>query len=350
MSTGFHFAEPWWFWGLLALPLVAWGWRRASWSLASPLRLYADAHLLPFLTESAEHGSASGRLRAWAGFLYWSLLWLLLLVALAGPRWELREMSLATPDDSLLVLLDLSRSMDAGDVAPSRLGRARQEIEDLIAQNRRLRLGLVAFASVPYVIAPVSEDAQGLLTRLPALSSDLARYPGSRLAPALERAAQLLAAVPRGGARALLLISDGDFDEPDLEAQVSALAEQGVVLHVLGVGTPEGSLVPTPTGKPVLDGRGQPVQSALNEPLLQALATAGGGSYQRASYQGSDTAAVLKATAAARGRAGAADGKAQVWREAFHWPLLALALLLLPQFLAPLAHPAPIAARWRQRS
>lgn len=337
MTAGFHFAAPQWFWGLLALPLAAWFWRRG---LAGPMRAqwqrYADAHLLPFLVDPSGANGQAHWPRTWGGFLYWSLLWLLLLTALAGPRWELREMRLASPGDSLLVLLDLSRSMDAEDVAPSRLGRARQEIEDLIGQNQRLRLGLVAFASVPYVIAPVSEDMAGLKQRLPALSTDLARYHGSRLAPALERAGQMLAAVPEGGTRTILLMSDGDFDEPRLTAAVADLAGQGIALHVLGIGAPEGSFVPAPGGRHQLDASGRPVTSALNEPLLRSLAEAGGGSYQRADYRGEDTAAVLKAAASRAGRGARGDtgeSSAQVWKEAFHWPLIALALLLLPQFL-----------------
>jgi Ca-activated chloride channel family protein len=340
MTEGFHFAAPQWFWGLLALPLVAWFWRRG---VGGPVRAhwhrYADAHLLPYLIDPSGEAGTAHWLRAWGGFLYWSLLWLLLLTALAGPRWELREMQLATPGDSLLVLLDLSRSMDADDVAPSRLGRARQELEDLINQNRRLRLGLVAFASLPYVIAPVSEDMAGLKQRLPALSTDLASYHGSRLEPALERAAQMLAAVPDGGARSMLLMSDGDFNEPDLGSAVAALAGEGIALHVLGMGTPEGAFVPSPGGRRLLDASGSPVRSSLNEPLLQSLVDAGRGSYQRADYRSEDTAAVLRAVASGAGaRGGAGESSARVWKEAFHWPLMLLALLLLPQFL-PAASP-----------
>lgn len=333
MNQGFHFAAPIWFLGLAVLPFLWWRWRRLPVRPSARLRDYADPHLLPHLLAEHPGEPRAGSAADWPAFVYWALLWLLLLTALAGPRWEQRPMQLATPADSLLILLDLSQSMEAVDVAPSRLGRARQEIEDLIGQNDQLRLGLLAFASVPYLIAPISEDSQGLLSRLPALSSDLARYRGSRLAPALERARQLLVAVPEDGARSILLISDGDFDEPDLPSQVAKLAAEGIRLHVLGIGSTEDALVPAIGGRALLDPSGTPVRSRLDESQLRRLADAGGGLYRQADYQGEDTALMLEAAAGKGAVAGVADGRARVWQEAFHWPLLLLALLLLPQWL-----------------
>ena len=82
---------------------------------------------------------------------------------MAGPRWDYEDVRLFHPGNNLLILLDISRSMQADDVAPSRLGRARQEIQDLIMQNRQVRLGLIAFASVPHVLSPITEDTVTIL-------------------------------------------------------------------------------------------------------------------------------------------------------------------------------------------
>jgi Ca-activated chloride channel family protein len=327
-ESGFHFTQPYWFLGLLVLPLVAfWRWRSAAKAAQSAIHRYADAHLLPYLTGAR----TLRRTERWGGFLTWSLLWLLLLTAMAGPRWDYASVRLFHPGDNLLILLDLSRSMDATDTAPSRLARARQEIQDLIIQNRRLRLGLIAFASVPHVISPVTEDSRALLLALPALSSDLAQLQGSRLQGALERAEQLLDALPADSAKAMVLISDGDFDDPGLEAQVRALAERGMPLHVLGVGTPQGAEVPGDDGA-LVDPRGVPVRTRLDEAQLQALATAGQGLYQRADYRDADTQALLEV--AAQGRLPAAPGsdRTRVWHERFYLPVALLLLLLLPRF------------------
>ena len=328
-ETGFHFQQPLWFLGLLALAPVAWWlWRSAARAAKGPIHRYADAHLLPHLSGTRELRTSE----RWGRFLAWSLLWLLLLTAMAGPRWDYEDVRLFHPGDNLLILLDISRSMNADDVRPSRLGRARQEIQDLIVQNRRLRLGLIAFASVPHVISPVTEDSRTILTALPALSTDLSRLQGSRLNQALDRAQVLLDALPEDSSRSLLLISDGDFDEPGLIERIRALAANGVRLHVLGIGTPEGAPVPGPRGGPMRDTSGQPIRSKLNEPELQALADAGQGIYRRADYRDADTREVLAAAAISSLPPEAGDERTRIWNDRYYLPLLLIAALLLPQF------------------
>jgi Ca-activated chloride channel family protein len=328
-ETGFHFAQPHWFWGLLVLPPVAWWlWRSAARAAKGPIHRYADAHLLPHLSGTRALKSSE----RWGRFFGWAGLWLLLLTAMAGPRWDYEDVRLFHPGDNLLILLDVSRSMEVADVSPSRLARARQEIQDLIMQNRRLRLGLIAFASVPHVISPVTEDSQTIMLALPALSTDMSRLQGSRLQDALDRAAILLDALPEESARSILLISDGDFDEPGLADSVRALAERGIRLHVLGVGTPGGGDVPGPRGAPLMTPSGQPVRSALDEAALTALAEAGGGLYRRASYRDDDTGDLLAAASISRLPPTAGDERTRVWNDRFYLPLLLLLLLLLPRF------------------
>jgi Ca-activated chloride channel family protein len=340
-ETGFHFAQPQWFWGALALPLVAaWLWRSAAKAARGPIHRYADPHLLPYLSGTSERR----RGERWGQFLRWSLLWLLLLIAMAGPRWDYASVQLFHPGDNLLILMDISRSMDATDVAPSRLGRARQEVQDLILQNRRLRLGLVAFSSVPHVISPVTEDSRALMLTLPALSTRLSQLQGSRLGDALTRAEQLLAALPDDSAKAMLLISDGDFAEPGLERQVRAFAERGIPLHVLGVGTTAGAEVPGERGY-LVGPNGEPVRTRLDEQQLEALAAAGNGLYRRADYRDDDTVAILDAAAQDQRPATASSDRTRVWHERFYLPIAIVMLMLLPRFRGWLKAGRPAAQR-----
>lgn len=328
-ETGFHFAQPAWFWGLLALPPVAWWlWRSAARAASGPVHRYADPHLMPHLSGTRALASSE----RWGRFLGWSLLWLLLLTAMAGPRWGYTDVRLFQPGDNLVILLDISRSMEVGDVAPSRLARARQEIQDLITQNRKLRLGLIAFASTPHVVAPVTEDSRTILLALPALSTDLARLQGSRLLEALDRAETLLDSLPQESARSLLLISDGDFDEAGLTERVRALAAAGIPLHVLGVGAPEGGEVPGQRGTELIGPDGAPVRSALDEAQLRALAEAGGGLYRHADYRDDDTGDILEAAAVSRLPPQASDERTRVWHDRYYIPVLLLMAFLLPRF------------------
>lgn len=328
-ETGFHFEQPGWFWALLSLiPVAVWLWRSSAKAARGPIHRYADPHLLPHLTGTR----ALKATERWGRFLRWSALWALLIVAMAGPRWDYEDIRLFHPGNNLLIILDISRSMQADDVAPNRLGRARQEIQDLILQNRQVRLGLIAFASVPHVLSPITEDTYTILNSLPALSTDLARLQGSRLHQALDRAENLLGSLPEDSARSILLISDGDLDEPGLTARIEKLARQGVRFHVLGVGTDEGTRVPAQQGGWILDRTGQPVLSALNETLLEELAAAGQGIYQVADYRDDDTEEILEATAITRLPPEASDERTRIWNERFYLPLLLLAALLLPDF------------------
>ena len=333
-EQGFHFAEPWWLLGLLAiLPVAIWLARSAARAAKGPIHRYADPHLLPHLTGTRSLGTTE----RWGRFLRWSLLWALLLIAMAGPRWDYSDVRLFHPGNNLLVLMDISRSMLAEDVSPSRLGRARQEIQDLIIQDREVRLGLIVFASVPHVISPITEDIRSILSSLPAISADLASptLQGSSLTRALDRAESLLAGLPEDSARAILLISDGDFDEPGLRERVAQLAVGGIRFHTLGVGTATGATLPAPQGGVVVDPRDpdqKPVRSKLDAPLLQTLAQAGGGVYLEADFRDADTAAILKAATVSRLPPEASDARTRIWNERFWLPVLLLALLLLPQF------------------
>jgi Ca-activated chloride channel family protein len=329
-EAGFHFAQPGWLWALLAILPMAWWLRRSpATGYQGRIRRYADAHLLPYLTGSRELKPAE----RWRRFGFWALLWALLVVAMAGPRWDYTDVRLFRPGANLVVLLDISKSMDVSDVQPSRLARARQEVEDLIRQNRELRVGLIAFASVAHVVSPITEDAKTIRAQLPAISTDLVSLQGSRLEIALERARELLAGQPEDSANSILLISDGDFPGEGLEEQVEALAEDGITLHVLGVGTPGGGPVPARFGRWLSGSGGQAVESSLDVSGLSALAEAGGGIYVTADYRDEDTGEILElASRGQTAQAAEGDARTRVWNERFYWLVLIVMILLFPLF------------------
>jgi Ca-activated chloride channel family protein len=326
-DTGFHFASPWWLLGLLLiLPVGAWLRRSMVYGNIARINRYADAHLLPHLTGSRE---LEPRER-WRRFGRWALLWSLLVVAMAGPRWDYSEVQLFTPGSDLVVLLDISRSMDVADVRPSRLNRAKQELEDLINQNQGMvRIGLIAFASVAHVVAPITDDGQTIRAILPAIDSNLVRLQGSRLGQALERAQSLFAGQPEKTQHSLLLISDGDFadNRKALEKQIRQLAEGDVRLHILGVGTTDGGPVPGHVGRFLTDSRNRPVESRLEVEELERLAKLGNGAYLSADY-------VIGGNALS-----SEEEQVRVWKERFYWLVLTVMLLLLTTFRRHL--PAP---------
>jgi len=333
-DNGFHFAYPWLFLLMLA-PLAVWLWLR----MTSPrehtdrYRAYADARLLPFLL--GRHDLPARQ--QWRRFLGWSILWALLVAAIAGPRWDYRDVQLFRPGNDLVILLDLSRSMDVTDVSPSRLGRARQELQDLVEHNKHSRLGLVGFATIAHVITPLTEDGNSLRALLPALSTNLVELKGSRLSEALMRARQMLAGQPADSSRHLLLLTDGDFGDDNLVESVQGLVADGMHLHVLGIGTAEGGPVPAGDNSFVLQQDGTPVVSRLDEASLQQLAKAGNGIYQRADYRDEDTAALLDSIGRASNAEVIANQKTRIWNEHYYW-LVALAMLVVLPMYRRLPH------------
>ncbi|MGD8908812.1 MAG: VWA domain-containing protein [Chromatiales bacterium] len=328
-EAGFHFARPEWLFALLGLiPVLAWLVFSVARPNKGPIHRYADEHLLPHLTGVRELDVNE----RWSRFTRWSQLWILLVLALAGPRWDYTDVEAFSPVNELVILMDISRSMNVADVAPSRLARARQEVQDLVQLNRELRIGLIAFASVPLVISPITEDSQSLLNALPAVTTDLANLKGSRLDAALERARQLLGSGESG--RSILLISDGDLDEPELTEKIRDLKRNGINLHVLGIGTPDGGPIPAQSGHSDLlrERSGRIIESRLNEQLLQQLAAAGGGRYLLADFRDLDSQAILDLAGGDAGNPTPAEEKTRVWNEPFYWLLLPLLLLLLPRF------------------
>ena len=328
--TAFHFSEPDWLWALLlCLPVALWLMLSHRFTGGSDhLQQYADRHLLPHLLGRTE---ASKRTRWWR-FARWTALWTLLVLAMAGPRWDFTDVQLFRPGTNLVILFDISRSMTVADGQPPRLARARQEVEDLLNMNRGIRIGLIGFATVAHVVSPVTEDMNGIRRMLSALDTSLVELQGSRLLFALETAEMLLAGQPEDSINSLLIVSDGDFDEPGLEERLRAFAANDVRVHVLGMGTPEGDAVPGKGGLWIRDRTGQPVVSALNEPLLQSLVQAGNGIYQRADYRESDTRKILDEVKVQALPAAEQDEQTRVWNEQFYLLAGLALLLLLPLF------------------
>jgi Ca-activated chloride channel family protein len=330
LLNAFHFSEPAWLWAiLLCVPVALW--LLFTRHLTRPnerLRLYADNHLLPHLLGRSGISATT----QWQRFARWALVWTLLVLAMAGPRWDFTDVQLFRPGTNLVVLFDISRSMNVADVQPTRLGRAHQELADLLSRNRGIRIGVIGFASIAHVVAPVTEDMNSIRRMLPALDSNLVKLQGSRLVHALERAGELLAGQPAESVNSLLIITDGDFDEPDLIQYLETLAAENVRVHVLGIGTPEGDAVPGKDGSWIVNRSGQRIISALNEPLLESMAKAGGGIYQRADYRQRDTNRILDEVKAQALPRSEAEERTRVWNERFYWLAGLALLLLLPLF------------------
>lgn len=317
----FHFVRPFW---LLLLPACIWlVWRLARGSsTAGRWRIWVDDALQPFVltaADSALHGKRwllSGAAAACA----------LAILALAGPTWERMPVPALRSSEALVVVLDLSRSMDAGDMEPSRLERAKLKLLSLLQRRDSGQTGLVVFSAHAFTVTPLTTDTRTVAALVSSLSSDIMPSRGSYPEAGIGRAAQLLrqAAASRGE---ILLVSDSGVSPAAMEL-ARELRGEGMTLHVMAVGTVQGGPIPQSGGGFLSDGSGQVVVNRVNLAALQRLAEAGGGRFSGLTPDDRDLDRLFAEASMPAGVL-AGDGeelRTEIWRDQGVW----LVLLLLP--------------------
>ena len=314
--AAFHFLRPEWLYALLLIGLMLLWRRRLS---SRTWQGVVDPRLLPYLLVGKDGRRTSSMLAGIAA--------LLAIFAMAGPAWQKLEVPVYRKSSALVVLLDLSRSMDAEDVKPSRLQRAQMKLRDILSQQKEADTALIVFAASPFVVSPLTPDAKTIASQLASLSTDLMPSQGSRPDRAIGRALQLLQ--QSGTAHgSVLLISDGVDPEAaaDLKNAVSALVGAGHCLSVLGVGSAAGAPIPSANGGFLKDAEGAIVLAKLDEAGMAELARQGNGQYRHISTDDSDFHALL-ATESAASPQQAEGMSSDQWRDEGPWLLLPLLLL-----------------------
>lgn len=321
-----HLAYPMWLWGLTIIPLIWIGYLffYPTDHPSKHLESFIDKHLIPFLLIKKEKKPSSW----WKALLAWSFIWSCLILALAGPRWNFREVEMTSSDQVLVILLDLSESMNVADIKPSRLIRAKQKIEDFLFL-KGLKIGLVAFAADPHMISPITDDKETIRHLLPSLSTDLVYVQGSRLSPALKMAAIMLESEP-GHNKAIVIISDGGFEDRRAIAEVKQLADKGITFHAIGMGTEQGGILYDRQGK-VIKKNGIPIISKIARDPMEEISRIGKGYYTEQNYTASNESMILnslerKVEALEMGR------KSRFWEEGFLWFLIPTLPIILCWF------------------
>jgi len=286
--------------------------------------------------------------RAWAGALDVSLgtkhttaetrprIWLwfglaLCIVALARPQWGVIEEQVFDQSREVIIAVDLSRSMLAQDVKPSRLDRSKLLIQSLLDGLKGERVGLVLFAGTAFLQSPLSADYEVLREFLPALNPEYLPEGGSNYKAMLETSMQAFGTSTAD--RYLIILSDGESTVENWKGLTDSLKQKGVRVIGLGVGTAQGSFIPDSAGGLVKDERGAVVMSRLNGATLQELAQVTGGAYSDASAW-IDLPALLQKTVEAGKKGEFAEKNTARLMERFQWFLGPGLLLLFLSFWA----------------
>ena len=257
----FHFLRPLW---LLAVPLVWWmvfmlrkkWWQKGDWDRE------VESHLLEFLaTSPSQH---KRKLLPWVMCLAGTLL----LLSLAGPTWHKKPQPLIKKSQARVLVLDLSFSMLAADVKPTRIDRVRFKLEDLLNNFSEGETALVGYAGEAFVISPLTHDANTISSLLPGLHPNIMPVPGSRADLGVELASDLLSR-SIGSQGHIILVTDG-IEESEISAIKNASGTNE--FSILAVGTEAGSPIALKAGGFLKDRNGAIVIPKLNLKPLRKLA------------------------------------------------------------------------------
>jgi len=312
---------------VLAPILGAVVWAAASWARRSRIRRAAA-----WSEATARIARSAGRLGAPALGLAAALA----AVALSGPRWGEERIVTETRGLNLVVAVDISRSMLAEDVKPSRLGRALREARRLVQDLDGDRLGLAAFAGTSYILSPLSVDGSALTLYLDALDPDIASEGGTSLAPAIAQGIDLLHASPEIADRVLVIFTDGEahdtLDQSITEAR--RLADLGIHLILVAEGGREPARIPVRDERGTLvawqqDLEGNSIETSRRDDVLGAIADAAQGTIVAAELP--DQAGAVRDLVASYKRATATESRTQRGRPRAWIPLLLAGLVLATQ-------------------
>ena len=273
-----------------------------------------DDRLLPYILTAG--GKKSGMLPMVLIMLASSLS----IIALAGPVWEKLPQPVFREESALVIALDLSKSMHATDIKPSRIERAKLKVLDLIKARRGGQTALVVYAATAFTVTPLTDDDNTIANLVPSLEPELMPAQGSDISSALKLAAELLqqSGITHGD---VLVVTDGMPNSAS--AEIDALTDSGHRLSIMGIGTLEGSPVPL-SGGFLTDASGAIVISRLEPAQLQKAALQGGGMFVSMQADDSDIEKLADLFASRRIKTETEDTEleADIWQEEGPWLLL----------------------------
>jgi len=270
IEVEFHFLRAGW---ILLIPisiLIIFIFKRRMLTIGNWEKLI-DKRLLPYVMSRKQLSDNQ--------YKWWliSLISVLSIIALAGPTWERIEQPSFRTDQSLIIALDLSRSMNAQDISPNRLTRAKLKILDILERRQGAQVALIVYSANAFTVTPLTSDTDTIIALINSIDTSIMPSRGSYPALAIDKGLQLLnqASVSNGE---IILVTDGGITS-DSFSSAQKLRDKGYRLSALGIGSMNGAPIPKETGGFITDSTGQITISRLEVDDLKDLVEIGGGSY-----------------------------------------------------------------------
>ena len=270
IEVEFHFLRAGW---ILLIPisiLIIFIFKRRMLTIGNWEKLI-DKRLLPYVMSRRQLSDNQ--------YKWWliSLISVLSIIALAGPTWERIEQPSFRTDQSLIIALDLSRSMNAQDISPNRLTRAKLKILDILERRQGAQVALIVYSANAFTVTPLTSDTDTIIALINSIDTSIMPSRGSYPALAIDKGLQLLnqASVSNGE---IILVTDGGITS-DSFSSAQKLRDKGYRLSALGIGSMNGAPIPKESGGFITDSTGQITISRLEVDDLKDLVEIGGGSY-----------------------------------------------------------------------
>lgn len=244
------------------------------------LRNFIDQGLIDTIVPELSYG------KKWTKFILLNIAYFFIIIAIANPQIGTSIEKSERKGTDLMICLDISNSMLAEDIKPSRISRAKQSLKNLINQLSNDRIGIVVFAGSSFVQLPITNDYGVAKTFIDIIDPSMISNQGTAIGEALEKANESFGEKNNKKSRSIILISDGEDNEKEAVSIAKQIAKDGVVINTIGLGLPEGALIPISKKSGKMEYKksedGSYVMTKLNEDLLKEIAGVGNGVYIRA--------------------------------------------------------------------
>ena len=274
----FRFAHIEYLWGLLIIPLLTLVFIWARFARKRALKRFGSlqtiAELMPFVSKS----------RPVFKFILLMLALAFFIVGAARPQFGSKLKKVQREGIELIIALDVSNSMLAEDIQPNRLERAKRAISRMVDRMKDDKIGLIVFAGEAYTQLPITSDYNSAKLFLEAVNTQIVPRQGTAIGTAINMAIRSFSSGGQAN-KAIVVITDGENHEDDPVAAAGEATKNGIFVHTIGMGLPQGSPIPVlRSGQSdyMRDNEGNVVITKLDEPTLEEIAAAGNGIYVRA--------------------------------------------------------------------
>ncbi len=278
IETNFRFANPDYLYALLALVLFVLVYVYQYFRTKNKLALFADKVMLETILPDYS------QVRHILKFSLFALAYIFLVLALARPQFGIKTTEVQTRGIEVVVALDVSNSMLAQDIKPSRLERAKLSTQRLLDQLKDDKVTLIIFAGDAFVQVPMTSDVSSAKMFLNNVKTTHIARQGTAIGEAIRKGTSSFTADEQSS-KAIVVISDGENHEDNAVAAAEIAREKGITVHTIGMGTAQGAVIPLQGKQGFLTDRAnKPITTRLNEGMLQEIAKAGGGVYSNTEF------------------------------------------------------------------